>query len=344
MEKQDIRKLSTEAQQQIRYAIVRLRESGESYAKVTEILGVSSSLIYKCWRKYKKYGLEDLKIKKQGVKLGTGSKLSFEQSKILRQILIDKTPNQLGLGFELWTRHAIQNLIVKMWKIEVSLVTVGRYMKKLGFTPQKPIKRAYEQNPKAVKKWLNETYPEIALRAISEKAEIHWLDETKINSYSNYIRGYAPKGRTPLIKMKSKRMNSHIISSVSKLGKMRFMIYKDSLDTKILIKFVRRLARIVDKRIFLIMDNLAVHHSKKFRNWLDMHKDKIKVFYLPSYSPELNPDERLNRDLKTHFHSGSLVRNTKEFKNKIISFLLRVQKQPLRIKNYFNSDYVRYAA
>ncbi len=205
-------------------------------------------------------------------------------------------------------------------------------MKRLGFTPQKPIKRAYEQNPKAVRKWLNEVYPKIAEKAKKERAEIYWLDETGLGSYSNYLRGYFPIGKTPMMRMKTKYLSINIISFISKLGKMRFMSYNDSLNTKIFIKFVSRLYRDIDRKVFIILDNLAVHHSKKFMSWVEKRKDKIRVFYLPSYSPELNPDERLNRDSKTHFHSGALVKNEKEFKNKVVSFLKRVQKCQIALK------------
>jgi len=344
MKKPDTRKLNREAQHQLRYIAIKLLQEGKNYAETGKILSVHPVTVSKWWELYTTGGYEALSLRKRGVRLWTNCRLKSQQMDELRNILVESTPDNLGLNFSLWTRRAIQELIAKLWKISVCLVTVGRYMKKLGFTPQKPIKRAYEQNPKAVKKWLNKEYPKIAEQAEKEGAEIHWLDETKLSSYSNYLRGYAPKGKTPLIKMKAKRLSLHIISSISKLGKMRFMTYNGSLNTKTLIKFVGRLAKVVNKKIFLIMDNLAVHHSKKFIHWIEEHQSKIKVFYLPPYSPELNPDERLNRDLKTHFHSGPAVRNAKEFKSKIVSFLLGVQKQPVHILNYFNSDYVRYAA
>ena len=192
-------------------------------------------------------------------------------------------------------------------------------------------------------KWLDEVYPKIDEKAKKEKAEILWVDETGINSYNNYLRGYSPKGKTPIIRMKSKRLSINIISSISKLGKMQFMSYKETLYTKIFIRFISRLCKDTKHKVLVILDNLAVHHSKKFIEWLEKRKDRIQVFYLPSYSPELNPDERLNRDLKTHFHSGALVKNEKEFKNKVVSFLRKIQKTPFRIKNYFKSREVEYA-
>ena len=147
----------------------------------------------------------------------------------MRKILIEKTPDQLGLNFSLWTRQAIQNLIIKLWSINLPLRTITDYMKRLGFTPQKPIKRAYEQNLEGVNKWLHKDYPKIVEKAKKENAEIHWVDETGLSSHSNSLRGYAPRGETPIMRMKAKRLYINIISSISKLDKMRFMTYKESL-------------------------------------------------------------------------------------------------------------------
>jgi len=194
---------------------------------VARILNVHNTSVGKWWKKYQEHGTKGLVLKKKGVNRWVNCKLNSKQMAQLKDILIENTPDKLGLEFSLWTRRAIQNLIYKIWKIKVCLVTIGRYMKKLGFTPQKPTKRAYEQNPIAVDKWLNKTYPRIVERAKKKGAEIHWLDETGLSSYSNYLRGYAPKGNTPIIRMKAKRLNINIISSISKLGKMRFMSYND---------------------------------------------------------------------------------------------------------------------
>ncbi len=144
--------------------------------------------------------------------------------------------------------------------------------------------------------------------------------------------------------MKAKRSSINVISSVTNRGTMRFMVYEESTTTKIFIKFVSRLCKDLNRKVFIILDNLSVHHSKKIINWLEKRKDRIEAFYLPSYSPELNPDERLNRDLKTHFQSGSLVKSKEELKKKTVSHLRLIQRKPNRVKNYFRSKLVTYAA
>ncbi len=189
MKKIDARKLSRDAQQQNRFLAIQLRKKGMSSLIAGETIGVHSSSIRKWWSIYQKKGYEGLILKTRGVKLGSNRKLNLEQIQILNQIIRDKTPDDMKLNFCLWTRRAIQILINNLWNIFISLRTAGSYMKLLGFTPQKAIRRAYEQNPKLIRKWLDKEYPDIAKKARKSNAEIQWVDETGLNSNSNYLRG-----------------------------------------------------------------------------------------------------------------------------------------------------------
>ena len=234
--------------------------------------------------------------------------------------------------------------IKKSWNIDVSFRTIGRYMKKLGFTPQRPIKQAYQKNPKLVQKWLTEDFSKISKRAKKEKAEIHWVDETGIRSDQHYGRSYSPKGKTPLIQIDARRIKINLISSITNRGKVRFMTYHDKMNAKILMKFMRRLIKNKKNKIFVILDNLRVHHCKVFKKWLKTKEAKIEVFYLPSYTPELNPDEMLNRDLKTNFYYGYTSQNKDSFRKKVILFLRSLQRNPKRVISYFKNDLLKYAA
>jgi len=308
----DGRKLKTETQQQLRYTAIELRKRKLTYFEIAEALGVHFATVGKWCRIYKKHGHLGLKIKKRGVKIGTNLRLSLDQTKILKKIIIDKTPDQLKLHFYLWTRKAIQVLILKLWKINIPMRTLSDYMKRLGFSPQRPLKKAYQQDPIITEKWVKKIYPSIKKKAKKEKAQIHWVDETGLRSNINYLRSYAPKGKTPILKTSGTRMHVNIISSVTNQGKLRFMTYIETMNSKRLIEFIGRLIRSNSNKIIVILDNLRVHHSKHFRSWLENKKEKIEVFYLPSYAPELNPDERLNRDLKMNFrlkHNPKIKKN-----------------------------------
>lgn len=344
MEKIDARKLSTDAQQQIRYQVIRLRKQGRTHKEISAITGVHRSTCVAWWNLYKNEGKKALRIKKRGRPIGSCRKLSNEQEKEIRKAIRDKCPDQLKLPFALWTRIAVQQLIRELWGIKVPIRTIGDYLKRWNFTPQKPLKRAYEQNPKAVKKWLDEEYPAIQQKAKKEDAEIHWGDETGLCNDSYHGRSYAPRGKTPAIKLSARCKRVNLISSITNQGKVRFMIYKNRMNADTFIKFMKRLIKDADRKIFLITDNLKVHHSYKARDWLIEHTDQIEVFFLPSYSPELNPDEYLNCDLKAGVHSGAPARTQEQLKDKALSHLRKLQKLPKRVMKYFKHPKIAYAA
>jgi len=344
MEKIDARKLSTDAQQQLRYQVIRLRKQGLTHREISAITGIYRSTCSTWWSRYKNEGKKALKIKKRGRPSGSCRRLDRDQEKAIQKAIYDKCPDQLKLPFALWTRIAVQQLIKQLWGIKVPIRTVGDYLKRWNFTPQKPLRRAYKQNPKAVKKWLDTEYPTIATKAKKEDAEIHWGDETGLCNDSYHGRSYAPRGQTPAIRLHPRCKRVNLISTVTNQGKVRFMLYNDRMNADTLIKFMKRLIKDSNRKILLILDNLKVHHSYKARDWIEEHTDQIEVFFLPSYSPELNPDEYLNCDLKAGVHSGTPARSRKQLKNKALSHLRKLQKLPKRVMKYFKHPKIAYAS
>lgn len=344
MEKIDARKLSTEAQQQIRNQAIRLRKSGRKYSDIAEICGVQLTTVCHWCKIYKEHGQKAIQIKKRGRPKGSCRTLTVEQEKVIQKSIRDKCPNQLKFPFALWTRGAVKQLIRHLWAIDMPIRTVGEYLKRWGFTPQRPLRRAYKQNPNAVKKWLEEEYPTISKRAKVEKAEINWGDETGLCNNSYHGRSYAPRGQTPAVSLYPRCERVNLISSITNQGKVRFMVYKNRMNASILIKFMKRLIQDSDKKVFLILDNLKVHHADVVRDWLHENKERIEVFFLPSYSPELNPDEYLNCDLKAGVHSTAPVRTQEQLKNKAIAHLRKLQKLPKRVTKYFKHPKIVYAA
>lgn len=344
MENTDTRKLKQEVQQHLRNQAIRLRKAGHTYAQIGEMLGVHHTNVCKWWKAYERGGTKAVRHKRRGRRHGACRTLTTDQERQLKHMIRDKCPDQLKLPFALWTRIAVQQLIKQLWAVDMPIRTVGEYLKRWGFTPQKPLTKAYEQNPKAVKKWMEEEYPSIAERAKVQKAEIQWGDETGLLNDSYYGRSFAPAGKTPAIRMPSKRERVSMISTVTNRGKVRFMLYDGAMNAKIMIKFMRRLIKDADHKIFLILDNLRTHHSKPVKKWLAEHEDEIEVYFLPSYSPELNPDEYLNRDLKLGVHGGTPARTQSQLKKKTVGHLRMLQKRPKRVKNYFRNPTIAYAA
>lgn len=309
-------------------------------AEIGEIVGVHADTV----GRWLKLNPRALKVNRGGRKPGEGRQLTKEQEKAIRGMVVDKTPDQLKMPYALWTRKAVMELIKRQTDIDMPIRTVGEYLKRWGFTPQKPVKRAYEQNPKAVQRWLDEEYPEIKARARREDAEIYWGDETGMRNDSQHERGYAPKGRTPVVRLNAKRTSTNMISAITNQGKVRFRVFDGSMNTDILIDFCKRLIKSAQRKVFLVLDNLRVHHARIFNAWLAEHAEEIEVFYLPSYSPELNPDEYLNCDLKAGVHGGKPARDKKQLKKKVVSHMRMLQKKPGRVAKYFEHQKIRYAA
>jgi transposase len=344
MDKIDARKISTEAQQQLRNQAVRLKKAGRTYKEICEITGVHATTACKWYKSYLSGGKKAIQIKKRGRPQGSCRTLTPAQEIQLKKAMRDKCPDQLKLPFALWTRFAVQQLIKQLWSIDMPIRTVGEYLKRWGFTPQKPLRKAYKQNPKAVKAWLKEEYPQIAKRAKKEQAQIHWGDETGLCNDSYHGRSYAPCGETPAIKLHPRCERVNLISSITNQGQVRFMVYKNKMNSQTLLKFMKRLIKDTDKKIFLILDNLKVHHSYIVKDWVKEHESEIEIFFLPSYSPELNPDEYLNCDLKQGVHSGIPARSKKQLKQKAIAHLRKLQKLPGRVIKYFNNPKIAYAS
>jgi len=344
MEKTDARKLSPQTQYEIRKQVIRLRKQGLPHKVLSEGLGISVGCASKIWQRYKKEGSKAIKLGVRGRRLGEQRTLSVDQESEIRKALIDKTPDQMKLPFALWTRDAVKLLIRQWFGIEMPIRTVGEYLKRWGFTPQKPIKRAYEQSSQAVKKWLEMDYPVIASRAKQEKGEIHWGDETGIQTGANLVRGFSLRGETPVVRMVAKKNHISMISAITNGGKVRFMMYRDAMNSKLLIKFMTRLTKDAGRKVFLILDNLRVHHGKEVKKWLEDHREQIEVFHLPSYSPELNPDEYLNGNLKNRVHSGKPVRSQSDLEKKTRSFMRTLLKRPAHVRSYFKHPTVAYAA
>lgn len=222
---------------------------------------------------------------------------------------------------------------------------MGEYLKRWGFTPQKPVKKAHEQQPKAVKKWLEESYPGIAAQAKVDDAGICWGDQIGVNNQPNAPRGYAPKGQTPTVNALSKSFGFSVMSAVTNRGSARWMVCKGALDSTLLIKFMARLLKQAGgRKMYLILDNLRVHHNAPVKDWLAANAEHIAVHHLPSYSPEINPDERLNRALKGKLGILPPPRSERELHRQTLSQLRSCHKQPAIIQRCFQSDTTLYAA
>ena len=344
MKKIDARKLPDAALEEKRRQAVKLRKQGMTRAQIGEVVGVHADTVGRWLKAYGDRGAQALKSKRRGRCKGSGRRLNAAQERRIQKLLIDKTPDQLKLPYALWTRESVRELIHSQLGMDLPIRTVGHYLKRWGMTPQKPIKRAYEQRPREVRKWLEEEYPHIHSKARKEQAEIYWGDETGLRNDCQHERGYALRGKTPVIRLNAKRESINMISAVTNQGKVRFKLYEGNMDAQTLIDFLKRLIKDAKCKVILILDNLRVHHAGKVKQWLSGKQTRIELFYLPSYSPELNPDEYLNCDLKAGVRSGKPARSKAQLKKKTTRHMRMLQRKPARVRKYFEHENIRYAA
>ena len=346
IEKIDARKISTDAQKEKRILAMKLRDKGMKNSEVAQLIGVNPATV-SVWRsKYLKDGKKALEIGQRGRRDGDKKRLTPDQEKRIIQKLIDTNPQQLQFKFALWTREAVQTLITQEIGEELPISTVGDYLKKWQFTSKKPIKRAYERKDKATKQWLEVEYPTIKKEAKKEDAHIWWCDETACQSLPNNLKGYAPKGthNKPVLEHTAKKFKINMISAITHTGKSMFSLYDESIKIDSFIEFCQKVVDSSEKKVYLIVDNLRVHHAKVVKAWEEENRQKIKLFYLPAYSPDYNPDEYLNQDFKQSANRNDIPQDKDHLRNNTEKYMLSLQKNPQKVANFFKHPKVQYAA
>lgn len=342
MELKDARHLPAEAQEALRYRVVNAIENGMSKSEAARVFQVSRTAVHHWTKAVEEQGAKALKAKKRGRR--HSSRLAPHEAATTVRLLTKKCPDQLGLPFALWTRESVGQLLEQRYGVSVSVWTVGRYLKRWGLTPQKPLRRAYEQDPKAVKQWLDVEYPAIVKLAKQEGAEIHWGDEMGLRADDQTGRSYGKRGQTPVVPGTGQRFGCNLISTLTNHGTLYFKLFTQNFNSDVMLDFLRRLIRQIPKKVFLIVDRHPVHLSAKVNRWLEQHAEQIRLFLLPSYSPELNPDELLNHDVKANAVGRKRAKTKVEMLENVRRHLRRRQRQPEIIKRFFQEKHVAYAA
>jgi transposase len=342
MKTRDARSLPANAQEDIRRKAVRAVLGGKTQVEVADMFGVTRQAVGAWVSAYRELGARSLKARRRGRPRG-GSLLPWQAAQIAKAV-VDRPPEQLKLPFFLWTREAVSQLIEQRYGIRLSVWTVGRYLRRWGFTPQRPLRRAFEQDPQRVRHWLQTAYPAIRRRAKHEKAKIYWGDEMGLRSDHVTGRSYGRRGQTPVIAGRGQRFGCNMISAITNRGRLSFMVFKKGFRAPVFIEFMKRLIRQSKGKVYLIVDGHPVHRSREVKEWLGTHTQKIRLFFLPPYSPELNPDEVLNQDVKSNALGRRRPRDEFQLMHEVRSYLRARQRQPRIVRRYFEETYVRYAA
>lgn len=337
MKQFDGRQLDHKTREAIRIRAVKRIEAGESPEVIAATLGFHRSCIYDWIARYREGGIEALKAKPIP---GAKPKLSGKQLGWLFETIVGKNPLQLKLPFALWTRAMVRELIKREFGIRLSEVSVGRLLKKLGFTPQKPLHRAYQQNPQLVLAWQAKELPRIRAMAKAEKATIYYADESSVRSDYHAGTTWALKGQTPVIQATGSRFKINLLSAISPRGDLRFMAFDGRLNAEVFCDFLKRLLHNADKPIYVIVDNHPVHRSYKVRDFVESTKGRLKIFFLPPYSPELNPDELVWANLKKHIARAPL-KDLNDLKKRVINFFRSLNMLPEKVASFFMHPVIR---
>ncbi|MDT3670923.1 MAG: IS630 family transposase [Aromatoleum sp.] len=341
MEKRDGRSLSHATLEEMRIRAVQRVEAGESPEVVIKALGFSRARIYEWLALYREGGLDALRAKPVP---GAAPKLDGKALDWLYRTITLSNPQQFKFEFALWTRAMVRELIRKQFKVALSEVSVGRLLRKLGLSPQRPLMRAYQRDPELVADWIKNEFPRIRAEAKAAGAEIFFGDEAAVRSDYHSGTTWAPVGATPVIKTTGARFKVNLISAISPKGQLRFMCNKGNVTADVFIEFLKRLVQGSTKPIFLIVDGHPVHRSAKVRKFVEGLEGKLRLFRLPAYSPDLNPDEHVWAHLKGHKMGRSIINGPDQMKKLAIRFLRSLQKMPDLVRAFFRHPSTRYAA
>ena len=337
-------KMSPEERYFLRKYIARLHTKGKNTAEIADLTGAKKRHIQSTVKKYREGGIEAITLKKMGRPSGKTSVMISEQEVKIKTALIESMPEKYNLTGLLWNMKNIIALITILFGINIKRSTLSVYLKRWGFTPQRPAIYNKKQKPEEVRKWLDEEYPKIKKRAKDEGCDIFWGDEVGVQNRCNYQVGYAPKGNTPIARLSSERkIKVNLISAINNQGKLNFMMYDEKMNQQRLIVFLNRLIKSNGRKIFIILDNLSVHHGAILKEWAKHNIDKIEIFHLPSYSPELNPDEYFNGTLKRRLESEGNIDSKQKLDRIVRNTVENIQADKELVVNLFHAKEIKYA-
>src|SRR6266446_808626 len=342
MRANDARRLDHATLEAMRERAVRSVQDGESPEVVADVLGINRSTIYGWLAQYRRGGWGALKAKPL---FGRPPKLDGKKLKWIYDTVTQKNPLQLKFAFALWTREMVATLIKDKFNISLSLVSVGRLLAQLGITCQKPLHRALERDEALVQQWLKQEFPRIKALAQREKAEIFFGDAAHMRSDHHSGRTWGQKGQTPVVEATGARHGMSLISAITSRGQMRFMIKeKGGVNADVFIEFLKRLIIGAKRAIFLIVDRGPAHIAKKTKAFVESLNGRLRLFYLPPYSPDRNPDELVWKHLKADTVGRMAITDKADFKVKVRASMRQLQNDPEKIRSFYQKPSLKYAA
>lgn len=314
-------------------------ENGISADDVAKVLKVSRASLFEWQKAYRAHGAEALRTKKTR---GPKSKLDDGQLSQLYRLITENDPRQLSFGPALWTRGMIQELILRKFGVRLSIISVGNVLEKLGMSPQRPLYRAYEQDHEKVAEWKEKTFPQIQARAKKESAAIFFADEASVRT--NYHAGttWAPVGKTPVVQGSGKTRSISMVSAVSPRGELHFAVQDEGIDRYDFLDFSKKLIEDAGRPVFLIMDNSTVHHATILKEFAEKSDGMLRLYFLPPYSPGLNPDEWVWKNVKHDNLGRASVKSEGELMEFARTALECLKETPGKVRSFFADPALKY--
>ncbi len=314
-------------------------DAGVSKSEIMASLGLKKTT-YFAWKKaYARGGRGALEVRPAP---GGPRRLSEEQHRRLYDLIVGKDPRQLSLDFGLWTRKIVRQVLINEFGVEMTLQGVGKLLARLGLSPQRPLYRAWQQNAESVREWKEETFPDIQRRAGEVGAELYFCDEASIRSDHHAGTTWAPVGCTPTVVATGERVTVNMISAVTPKGAMCFDAFVGSCNGKVFIEFLKKLSGDTDAPVFVIVDNSPIHRAKEVTTYVASTGGKVTLFFLPGYSPQLNPDEWVWKNVKHDQIKRQPVSRGTDLYHRAVRALSRLQGLPEIIMGFFGDPELAY--
>jgi transposase len=337
----DARKIPDDVMNYIRkLAVYAVEKRGVSPEEVTNVLGMNRTCIYRWINIYHEDGIDALETESAP---GAMPKITREMDDWLKYVVLEKSPLDYGYDTVLWTKGILTEILKKRFKIDVSVASVGLHLRELGLTYQKPEYNATEQDSKEVKHFLEVKFPIIQRVAKKLGASILFEDESGVGIRTRYGRTWGKRGKTPKVYRSEKRGGYNILSAVSAEGKLQYSIKDKTIKSKEYIEFLKQLLRYSEHPIVLVVDRASFHTSKDTRDFVRSNRNKIRVFFLPKYSPKLNPDEQVWSEIKCNNIGKQPVKNKNDLLERLRSAMRCLQRNIERVKSFFMLENTKYA-
>ncbi len=341
MKRQDARKLSHDKLTELRYRAVAAVQNGESPEDVARVMGVNRASVYNWLVLYRSGGWSKLDAKKRG---GRKPKLDAKALRWIYQTVKLGNPSQMKMPFVQWSSKLLAVAIEKKFGIKLSKASVCRLLHQLGLSPQRPLWRAYQRDPEAVRRWLEQEYPAIRAAARKAKGEVWFGDEAGVRSDAHSGTTWAPKGQTPVVSTTGARFGLNVISAVNRRGALRFMCVDGKVNADVFIEFLRRLVESAGHPVYLVVDGHPTHKAVKTQKFVASMQGRLKLFFLPGYSPDLNPDELVWNNLKSQGTGRRAITGPDQLKKLVIGHLRSMQKRADLIRSFYHTPTTEYAA